>query len=67
MLFRRGDLAFFAYGFAKNQRANLRRNELVAFRLLAKEYLSLDDEGIESATRVGAIIEVKCDDKTIQE
>ena len=35
VLFRRGDLAFFVYGFAKSGRENLRRDELATFRRLA--------------------------------
>jgi hypothetical protein len=30
VLFRRGERAFFAYGFAKNDRANIRHDELAA-------------------------------------
>ncbi len=67
MLFRRGELAFFVYGFAKSGRENLRRDELETFRLLADEYLALDRMGIAAAQAVGAIIEVKCDDQTVQE
>ncbi|MCY4499828.1 MAG: type II toxin-antitoxin system RelE/ParE family toxin, partial [Rhodospirillaceae bacterium] len=32
VLFRRGELAFFVYGFAKSVRENLRRDELETFR-----------------------------------
>ena len=39
--FRRDELAFFAYGFAKSGRENLRRNELEAFRMLANKMLDL--------------------------
>jgi hypothetical protein len=67
VLFRRGELAFFVYGFTKSGRENLRRDELAAYRLLADEYLSLDAAGIEAARATGAIIEVTCDDQTIQE
>ena len=67
VLFRRGGLAFFVYGFAKSDRANLRRDELTAFRLLADEYLALDSAGLAAALEVGAIIEVKCDDQAVQE
>ena len=67
VLFRRGELAFFVYGFAKSNRDNVRRDELATFRLLADEYLSLDQAGLAAAQRVGAIIEVKCDDQAIQE
>ena len=67
VLFRRGDLAFFVYGFAKSNRENRRRNELMTFRLLADEYLALDQAGLTAVQSVGAIIEVKCDDQAIQE
>ena len=67
VLFRRGKLAFFVYGFAKSGRENLRRDELETFRLLADEYLALDGTGISAAQAVGAIVEVKCDDQAIQE
>ena len=39
MLFCRGELAIFVYGFAKSDRGNMRRNELETYRLLADEYL----------------------------
>ena len=42
VLFRRGELAFFVYGFAKSHRENLRRDELRAFRVLAAELLELN-------------------------
>ncbi|MCY4593750.1 MAG: type II toxin-antitoxin system RelE/ParE family toxin [Bryobacterales bacterium] len=67
VLFRRGELAFFVYGFAKSGRENLRRNELETFRLLADEYLALDRTGLSAAKAVGAIIEVQCDDQAVQE
>ena len=62
LLFRRGELAFFVYGFAKSGRESLRRSELETFRLLADEYLSLDRAGRLAAKAAGAIIEVQCDD-----
>ena len=67
VLFRRGKLAFFVYGFAKSDRANLRRDELATFRLLADEYLALNRDAVAAAQAVGTIIEVKCDEQTVQE
>ena len=58
VLFRRGERAFFVYGFAKNDRENLRRDELKAFRLLAGEMLELDEAGVGAALANGTIIEV---------
>ena len=67
VVFRRGELAFFVYGFAKSDRANLRRDELATFRLLADEYLALDRDALIAAQAVGTILEVKCDDQAVQE
>ena len=67
MLFRRGELAFFVYGFAKSGRENFRWGELETFRRLADEHLALDRAGLAAAQAVGAIIEVECDDQAIQE
>ena len=67
VLFRRGALAFFVYGFAKSDRENLRRDEVATYRLLAHEYLSLDAAGIDAVRATGTIIEVICDDQAIQE
>ena len=58
VLFRRGEIAFFVYGFAKNDRENLHRDERKAFRLLAGEMLELDEAGLEAALANGTIIEV---------
>ena len=61
VLFRRGELAFFVYGFAKSDRENLRRDELKAFRTLADAMLKLDEVGLQAALANGTIIEVKND------
>ena len=61
VLFRRGELAFFIYGFAKRHRANLRWDELRAFRAIAAELLELNAAGLEAALANGTIIEVTCD------
>lgn len=61
VLFRHGERAFFAYGFAKNDRANIARDELKAFRMLAGEMLGLDDDALGAAMANGTIMEVICD------
>ncbi|WP_293122959.1 type II toxin-antitoxin system RelE/ParE family toxin [Moorena sp. SIO4G3] len=38
ILFRRGDKAFFIYGFAKSERDNISNDELADFKKAAKEY-----------------------------
>ena len=60
ILFRRGDKAFFAYGFAKSDRENIRRDELVAFRKLADAMFAYDDVALAAATRNGTITEIIC-------
>ncbi len=60
LLFRRGSKAFFVYGFAKSDRDNIRRDELKAFRKLAGEMLTLDDEALAVAMRNGTIMEIEC-------
>ena len=70
VLFRRGERSFFVYGFAKSGRANLRRDELKAFRLLADAMLGMDEAGREAGRPRRAndtITEVVCDDQAVQD
>ena len=60
VLFRRGDRAFFVYGFAKSDRDNIQRDELKAFRKLADEMLTLDDKALAAAMKNGTIMEIEC-------
>jgi hypothetical protein len=61
VLLRRGEKAFFVYGFAKSDRGNIRRDELKAFRKLADEMLALDDRALAAAMSNGTITEIRCD------
>jgi hypothetical protein len=61
VLLRRGERAFFVYGFAKKARANISQEELAAFRALASELLGLDDPAIDAAKANGAILEITDD------
>jgi hypothetical protein len=49
VLIRFGGVALFAYGFAKNDRANIDRADLIHFRNLAKEVLNYDDKELDQA------------------
>ena len=60
VVFRRGDRAFFVYGFAKNDRDNIGRDELKAFRKLADELLTLDSPALVAAEKNGTIMEIEC-------
>jgi len=57
----RCDRWFFLYGFEKNERANISKNELKALRELAAQYLAFDDKQIEWTVQSGKLMEV-CDD-----
>lgn len=59
VLFRRGERAFFVYGFAKSDRENFRRDELKAFRALAAEMLAYDDAALAAATGNGTLSEIE--------
>ncbi|MGF1626913.1 MAG: type II toxin-antitoxin system RelE/ParE family toxin [Alphaproteobacteria bacterium] len=61
VLFRRGERAFFVYGFAKNARDNIRSDELKAFRRLADEMLSLDAKSLTAVIANGTVMEIDCD------
>ena len=59
--FRQGDKAFFIYGFAKNERANISDKELKALKLLARELLSYTKPALAKAAKAGELIEVEND------
>ena len=49
---------FFLYGFRKNERANVDRDELRALQEIAKDLLGLDDRQLDIALQAGEIVEV---------
>ena len=59
VLFRRGEKMFFVYGFAKSDRDDIRKDELIAFRKLADEMFVLDNKALAAAMRNGTIMEVR--------
>lgn len=60
--FKIDDNAFFVYGFAKSDKANLDTKELKAFKQLAKDLMSMDNKKIELALSNEELIEVTIDD-----
>lgn len=56
--FQSGRECFFVYGFAKNDRSTISRQEIDALKLLARELFSYRAPGIRKALAAGAIIEV---------
>lgn len=51
--------AVFIYGFAKNERENISRNEEKIFKQLAKDFLSMDDAEISYMMKNGKLFKVK--------
>ncbi len=58
ILYRRGDRAFFIYGFAKSCNDNLRPGELDQFRKLAQHVLNMSDSDLERALAHGVFEKV---------
>ncbi|MFA7346985.1 MAG: type II toxin-antitoxin system RelE/ParE family toxin [Desulfurivibrionaceae bacterium] len=56
----RGDRWFFMYGFEKNERANIDKDELKFFQEVAKELLGFTESQLTAALIAGEIMEV-CD------
>lgn len=63
IVYRRGLVAFFVYGFAKNERSDLTSDELEALKELASSMLAYNDRQIGEATASGVLKEVRCDEK----
>ena len=60
--FKQGDKAFFVYGFAKSERANVSDKELRALKLLAKELLDYTAPALAKAMQAGELIEIEVSD-----
>lgn len=58
LAFKQGDKAFFVYGFAKSERADVSAKELRALKLLARELLSYTKPALAKAVKAGELIEV---------
>lgn len=65
IVFRAGTRAIFVHGFAKNEKDNIEKDELVALKKLAAELLAYDDKTLARVLTSGLLVEVKCDEKTV--
>ena len=65
ILFRRGDKAFFIYGFPKSQRANINEDEEEQFKEAAKHVLSLTEEQLSELLKRGDFVEVKANEQEV--
>jgi len=57
--YKKGDRAIFIHGFAKNEKLNLSKKELIAFKELSKILLRLSPKELEIAIENKDLIEVK--------
>ncbi len=58
--YRQGDRLVFLYGFAKNEKDNISREEKEALRKLGDAYVAYHDAQLAKMVREGLIIEVEC-------
>ena len=65
VLFRHKSVAFFVYGFAKKDLANIDSTQLLQFRKLADFLYSQDEAALENAITEGNLIEVRDGKETI--
>lgn len=59
VLFRKGKLSFFVYGFPKSELGNIREDEVEQFRKMAKHVLSLTDAQLSELVANGQFEEVE--------
>jgi hypothetical protein len=62
VVYQQGNKAFFVYGFAKNERANISAKQLKALKLLATQLLGYTNPALVKAINAGELIEVNEDD-----
>lgn len=59
ILFRQGDRAIFAFGFAKSAQANISKADLALLRNAATEALAWSDEELDRLVMSGALMEIE--------
>jgi hypothetical protein len=57
----KGNRWVFVFGFPKNERSNIDRDEEEALKKLADHLLSLTAQSVSKARQAGELIEVECD------
>ena len=62
LAYRTSSKAVFIYGFAKNVKDNIRRDELKALKVSAAMFLNSNDEELNHAIKSGLLIEVTSDE-----
>ncbi len=57
----KGNRWVFVFGFPKNERSNIDKDETEALKNLAAHLLSLTPQALDKAERAGELTEVDCD------
>ena len=57
----KGDRWVFVFGFSKNERSNIDKDEEQALKALAAHLMSLTAQALDQAQRAGELTEVDCD------
>jgi hypothetical protein len=65
IFFRRGDKAFFVYGFPKSQQANINDIEEAQYKEAAKYVLSLTEKQLSELVKRGDFVEVKANEQEV--
>jgi len=65
IIFRSGERAIFAFGFAKSDKANLNARELAEFRTAAKAYLAFPQHQMDALVKIGQLTEVRRGDEDL--
>ena len=59
MAYRKGEKAFFIYGFEKNAQSNIKPAELKALKKYSKILLSYDEKNLKKAFKDQVLVEIK--------
>ena len=59
IVYKQNDRAVFVYGFAKNEKDNLTKSELMAFKALSKDILKQSKNDLEMAIKNNIFIPIK--------
>jgi hypothetical protein len=62
ILFRKGERAFFVYGFAKSNQDSLGPDETAAFKKSAKAFFALSEKQLDALLKEAALTEVTYED-----
>ena len=65
ILFRRGEKAFFVYGFSKRRRANIDDDEEQQFKEAAEHVLALTEKQLAELVKRGDFTEVKANEQKV--